>query len=61
MLFEVHKGAILALTDSEWRALSQRDIVLHKGAIVLTVPDGSTAEQRADILLRVLEEKRAAS
>lgn len=57
MLFEIGKGAILTLTDSEWRSISQRDIVIHKGAVVVTVPDNSTAEQRAEIMLSVIRER----
>lgn len=45
-LKQVKKAAVVVLTDSQWAALSTGDVVIEKGAVVITVPDSSSASER---------------
>lgn len=48
-LKQVKKSAVIVLTDSQWNNLASGDLVIEKGAVVITVPDSSSAEERAAV------------
>lgn len=57
MILQVGKGAVLILTDSEWEGMQDRDVIIHKEALVVIVPDDSTIQERVEAYRDLREDR----